>query len=125
MIAGRRKTLTDQEFKDAERLADARKQWADEVYQAESQYEETLNAERAEQLHEFQSEVGKVFDALISRQPNALANLLKSEVTGIGKTIIANLAKEAWPTIKKGIPHAQAGTELGRVFEKTRSDRTH
>ncbi len=119
VIAGRRKTLTDQEFKDAERLADARKQWADEVYQAESQYEETLNAERAKQLHEFQSEVGKVFDALISRQPNALANLLKSEVTGIGKTIIENLAKEAWPTIKKGIPHAQAGTELGRVFEKT------
>jgi hypothetical protein len=69
-----------------------------------------------EQIQKFGSMAGGLFDAATSRN---LPQFFKSEALGLGRTITENLAKEAWPSIKALIPHAQDGTFLGKALGGT------
>jgi hypothetical protein len=80
---------------------------------------EQLQVLQNKQLEEYGNAVGKLFDALASRRPGAITDLLRSEVMSLGKTITENLAKEIWPTIQKAIPHAAAGSGLGKILQGT------
>src|SRR6185437_14187077 len=60
-----------------------------------------------QRLEGFKGEVGSIFDAITSRQPGALPNLLRSQALGIGRTFTENAAaKYLYPSIQKMIPHA-------------------
>ncbi|HEX4138367.1 MAG TPA: hypothetical protein VHY84_27400 [Bryobacteraceae bacterium] len=58
-------------------------------------------------IEEFRSVIGGLFDAVTSRAPNAITNFAKSQVLGVGKTIVENAATTyLLPTLTKLIPHA-------------------
>jgi hypothetical protein len=75
---------------------------------------EALEQKKRKDVEDFRQEVGSIFDALASRQPGALANVLKSNVLSIGRTVTENAAKEyLLPALQKATPH------FGKLFEGT------
>jgi hypothetical protein len=73
-----------------------------------------IEQKRQKDVQEFRQEVGSIFDALASRQPGALSNVLKSNVLSIGRTVTENAAQQyLQPTLEKVIPH------FGKLFQGT------
>jgi hypothetical protein len=102
-----------------EKLAEVRKQYADEIYQAEAKYQEQLSAKREKDLENFKGIVGSFFDAAVSRQPRAIPDFIKSQGLGLARTITENAAGAGFKAISSYIPHADAGTLAGKALEGT------
>ena len=108
-----------------EKLADAKKKYADELYQAEAQYEEQLDALREKDLQKYQNLAGKIFDALINRQRGAafeFKQMLRGEAVNTGRQIFENLAAKTLQEVghaTAGLIPGQSGGALGGILKGT------
>jgi hypothetical protein len=60
-----------------------------------------------------------LFDAAISRSPNAIPNFLKSEVLSLGRTMIGNVTRDyIYPAVKSVIPKSDNPIFKNTPFEK-------
>ena len=122
LMAGKEVNLSDLEWKNAEQLADARKKYADEIYQAEAQYEEALDALRQKDLQKYRDEAGKIYDAITNRQRGAgfeLKQMLRAEVVGTGRTIFQNATTPILQSVGHAIGGLTGGSNLGGLLNGT------
>lgn len=120
--------LHDINLATAEGVLDA-KEKAKLYNEAELTFEESLqqvkerNIERIadlqnRQLESYRATVGSLFDAAFGGG-KGLQSWLIGQAKGIGKTVAENLATEIMPSVEKLIPHAGAGTKLGKILQGT------
>jgi hypothetical protein len=81
--------LIDDENRRQEKLASARKKYAEEVFRAEEQYENQLQALREKDLQKYQGMAGSLFDALRS---HSTAQWGKDFLTGQARQMFTNVA---------------------------------
>ena len=88
---------------------------------ARYRFEEAIAQKRREELQNYKDSVMRAFDALISGGSGGLSAFFRSQSLGMVRTIVGNLAGETFGALRRSgvIPHAGAGTTLGRILGGT------
>lgn len=95
--------LYDKEGQAAEKLASARRKYADEQYRAEEQYQTQLQALRERDLQKYQGMAGSLFDSL---RGHSTSQWMKDLLVGQGRAVFTNAVT---PVLQ------QAGHALGSI----------
>ena len=110
-IEDKRVKLYDNEDEKIRDNAANKKQLAESVYQAQAQYEESLDDLREKNLEKYHKDAVSIFDALTNRQlgaGHALTLLLRKEALGQGAKLFANatapILKTAGETLAGAVP---------------------
>jgi hypothetical protein len=109
--------LFDTEEAKQDKLAEARKKYAEEVYQAEAQYEEQLQQLREKDLAKYQNMADSLFDAIHSRTTNLWArNFATGQVKQVFSNVAAPVLQQAGHMLGSIVP---SGSPLAQLFHGT------
>lgn len=108
--------LIDDKNRREEKLASARKKWADDIYRAEEQYEIQLQTLREKDLQKYQGMAGSLFDALHS---HSIGTWLRGEATKNVRQMFVNVATPALQQAGHVLGSVTGGNSFGGLLNGT------